>query len=183
MRIRATSESVNRWAILAGCVAATAAALLGGCAENGWAKGFAPASEGIAYAPIQHATLQYVDDFESLGPQMQTSGAVTIGYSNFTGVFTDDSEDDLREFASSIGADHVLWGLKFLHQERQTSLQPVSETYTTRRTGRAFNPETGRFDGPRRAIDETTYGTTYVPVVEDHAYYIFRAVFLRADGN
>ncbi|MCW5755261.1 MAG: hypothetical protein KIT24_11195 [Phycisphaeraceae bacterium] len=88
-------------------------------------------------------------------------------------------ERELAQFAREIGSEHVVWGLQLLHVESRTSLQPVSEWSDTRSRGRIYNPATGRYDQRFRGTHRT-HTTAYVPVIEDRAYYAFRAVFYRS---
>lgn len=173
------------WNKVLGSALTSAAVSLGGCQANPWVSAYVPEDPGLNFAPTKLVELEYVDNFESLAPggpgamPGDGGGTARLGHANFTGVFHSGSEGELRSFAQSIGADQVRWGLKFLHSERDTSLQPVTESSTSRIRGRAFNPETGRHDGEKTTFDATTQTTTYVPVADERAYYVFRAVFFR----
>ncbi len=160
--------------------------LLAGCtSSNPWREGFVAVSGNVQ--PIAEVTPEQVRavslqlvEFEQAAATdaMEQPGA--IGYSNFTGVMTSARERELRQFAAEIGAEHVAWGLRLLHVERDSSLQPVTEWSDTSFRGRAFNPDTGRYDGPKVRGDYSTSTTTYIPVADDKAYYAFRAIFFGA---
>ena len=152
---------------------------LGGCSANPWAKGFAPRDGQTIYAPTGGATLELVDYEEAIAARPEADHA-TIGYANFTAEFSSASEDALRKFAMQIGADRVVWGLRLLHTERHSSLQPVTEWSDTRVRGRAYNPVSGEYDGEPVRVDATTTTTRYEPVIDDRAYDAYRAVFYRS---
>ncbi len=150
--------------------------LLGGCAANPWKLAYVAEDASQAYAPVERVEIEYVDAFESLAPEAAqpatVDGAVRIGHGSFTGVFHGSSEDELRLFARSIGADRVRWSLKFLHLESDTRIASVSDSHTVQHRYRDG-------DGERRTEYDVVTTTSHYPVTEERAYYVFRAVFFR----
>ncbi|MFG0327016.1 MAG: hypothetical protein ACF8SC_07100 [Phycisphaerales bacterium JB037] len=152
--------------------------VLGGCAANPWSKAYegfggAGAASMTAEPRAANPVLELVE-FEDATRGRGRDGLEQIGFANFTGVYYRGIEDDLRRQGREVGADLVAWGLRYLHTERETTLRPVQDVWTSKRRGR-YDPRTGRYD------DETIEWTEtrYVPEVYDNAYYAFRAVFYR----
>lgn len=157
-------------------------ALMNACAANPWSAAFIPAEASAVYAPVERTTLELVE-FEEATPERAQEGHVALGYASFAAEYSQAGEGALRSFAKEIGADRVAWGLRLLHTERDSSLRPVTEWSDTRYRGRAYNPTTGKFDGHRVNVDATTTTTRYEPVIDERAYYAFRAVFYRSGGG
>lgn len=157
---------------------ASAPGLLGGCAANPWKGAFIPDAGATPFAPTEQVEIRYVDAFETLSPDADTSpsldsGLTRIGHANFTGIYHQGSENELRAFARTIGADHVRWGLKFLHRESDTRLAAVSNSQVVPHGYRDRH-------GKRRTDYDVVTTTTHVPVTEERAYYVFRALFFRS---
>lgn len=152
--------------------------VLAGCAANPWSEAYEPfiatgAASMNAGTDAANPVLELVE-FEDATRGRGREGFEQIGFANFTGVYYRGIEDDLRGHGREVGADLVAWGLRYLHTERETTLRPVQDVWTSKRRGR-YDPRTGRYH------DETIEWTEtrYVPEVYDNAYYAFRAVFYR----
>lgn len=167
---------------LGSLVTASALAVLAfalpGCAGNPWSEayeGFGGAGAAAMSAePSARSPVLELVEFEDATRRRESEGLEQIGFANFTGVYYRGIEDDLRRQGREVGADLVAWGLRYLHTERETTLRPVQDVWTSKRRGR-YDPRTGRYH------DETIEWTEtrYVPEVYDNAFYAFRAVFYR----
>lgn len=146
-------------------------ALFPACVRNPWPEAYTPLASA---SPVARADLLLVD-FDEAVREREEAGMERLGYASFTGEYSRDVERALRAFAMERGASFVAWGARFLHSEARTDLQPVFETYTSRREGSYYDPHEGRY----RDNDRTTSVTRYVPVLDVDAIYAFRAVFYR----
>lgn len=143
------------------------------CAVNPWPEAYTALE---AAPPVERADLLLVD-FDEAHRDRVEAGMERLGYASFTGEYSRDVERSLRSFAMERGASFVAWGAKYLHTQARTDLQPVFETYTSRRHGDHYDPREGRYRDDDRSL--TTSVTRYVPVVDVDAIYAFRAVFYR----
>lgn len=144
-------------------------AVAGGCASNPWPEAYTPVA---TVAPVDRSELLLVD-FDEAVREREEPGHEVVGYASFTGPYSRSVERELRAFAQERGATMVAWGARHMHNELSTHLQPVFETYSSRRRGRYYDPYEGRY------IRDDTTVTRYVPVVDEDAVYAFRAVFYR----
>ncbi len=150
--------------------------LLAACATNPWREAYIPLEADAQ--PVEHADLLLVD-FDEATRERPEPGMRPMGYASFTGTYTRSIERRLRDLAREKGATLVAWGARHLHTQTRTDLQPVFETYTSRRRGTRYDPLTGRY--VEISSTRTTDATRYVPVVRSDAIYAFRAVFYRPD--
>jgi len=147
---------------------------VGACAHNPWPSAYASLHDA---PPVDHTDLLLVD-FDEATRDRPEPGHEIIGWAGFTGPYSRSVESSLRAFASQHGATFTAWGARYMHTQTSTHLQPVFETYTSRRRGRYYDPATGRYIPEDH--DRTFTATRYVPVVDQDAIYAFRAVFYRA---
>lgn len=150
--------------------------LLAGCASNPWEAYYQPAGPG-PQAPLPRDAFVAVElvDFNLIDRDLTEPGYESIGFASFTADYDAAARGQAREFAGRIGATRVLWGLAFLHNEVETDLFPVTDTFTSRTT--IHTP-----DGPVTR-ERREYHTTYIPRVEEDAYYAFKGVFLVPAGG
>lgn len=145
--------------------------LLIGCASNPWANYYQPVGPG-PQPPLAEDAFVSVElvDFDLIDRNVTEPGFEPIGFASFTADYDLAARGQARSFAAEIGATRVLWGLAFLHSAVDTDLFPVTDTSTTRITR----------DTPDGVVtrERRSYHTTYVPTVNEDAFYAFKGVFL-----
>jgi len=154
------------------------------CTQSPWPAQFVPLSDPEP-EPIETGAAQPLSvpgqpvlelvEFEYATPDRTEPGLRRIGFANFVGQYYRGIEQDLRDHASSIGASRVAWGLRYMHTERETHLQPIHDVWTSTRTGRVYDPHTGTYSDRDTTVTHTR--TRYVPQVYEDVIYAFRAVY------